>query len=128
MPAFETKRLGQNYDVIAPDGSEIHLLPILAGGSMVHCQLPVGMISQAVTHRTVEELWYVIAGKGEIWRKQGEIEEITVLEPSVSITIPLGTIFQFRNIGDTPLELILVTLPPWPGPDEAIPQQNYWER
>jgi mannose-6-phosphate isomerase-like protein (cupin superfamily) len=128
MPPFETKQLGQNFDAIAPDGSEIRLLPELAAGSMVHCQLPSGMVTQAVSHRSVEELWYVLSGKGEIWRKRGEQEEITRLEAGVAITIPLGTTFQFRNIGELPLEMILVTMPPWSGSEEAILQSNYWER
>jgi mannose-6-phosphate isomerase-like protein (cupin superfamily) len=127
MSLFETKQLGLNYDVIAPDGSEIRLLPELTGGSMAHCQLPVGAVTKAVSHRTVEELWYVLEGRGEIWRKQGSKEEITRLKAGVSISIPQGTIFQFRNIGDLPLQIILVTMPPWTGPDEAIPQQNHWE-
>ena len=127
MPSFETKRVGANYDALAPDGSQIRSLLELSGGSMVHCQLPVGTVTQAVKHRTVEELWYVLSGKGEIWRKQDGREEITLLEAGISISVPLGTSFQFRNIGDMPLEMILMTMPPWPGADEAIPQDNHWE-
>jgi mannose-6-phosphate isomerase-like protein (cupin superfamily) len=125
--AFETKKLGETRDALAPDGSEIRTLLELAGASMVHCQLPVGTVTQAVKHRSVEELWYVLSGKGEIWRKMGELEETTVLEAGVSISLPLGTTFQFRNIGEEALEMILVTVPPWPGADEAIIQENHWE-
>jgi mannose-6-phosphate isomerase-like protein (cupin superfamily) len=125
---FETKKLGENMDAHAPDGSEIRILLELAGASMAHCQLPVGAVTQAVKHRSVEELWYVLAGKGEVWRKMGELEETTVLEAGVSVTIPLGTTFQFRNIGDGLFQMILVTLPPWPGADEAIVQENHWEK
>ena len=127
MTAFESKQLGKDYDALAPDGSEIRLLPEVEGASMVHCQLGVGVVTQAVTHRTVSELWYVLAGKGEIWRKQGEKEDVTILEVGLGLSIPLGTHFQFRNIGDVPLEMILVTLPPWPGADEAILVENYWK-
>lgn len=128
MSKFDTKRVGEQADVIAPDGSEIRLLPELGAGSMAHCRLPIGMVTQAVSHHRVEEIWYVLSGKGEIWRKQDSYEETTLLEAGVSITIPVGTIFQFRNIGDEPLDIILVTMPPWAGPNDAILEENHWER
>ena len=37
------------------------------------------------------------------------------------LTIPLGTHFQFRSLGPGPLAAVAVTMPPWPGPDEAVP-------
>ena len=48
-------------------------------------------MSLAVTHRTVDELWYVLAGTGELWRRQGEREEIVPLLPHTAHSIPLGT-------------------------------------
>jgi mannose-6-phosphate isomerase-like protein (cupin superfamily) len=45
----------------------------------------------------------------------------------VSITIPTGAKFQFRNDGDEPLEAIGVTMPPWPGADEAIEVEGVWQ-
>lgn len=123
---FATKSLPHAYDVLAPDGSEIRLMPTAAGGSMVHCRLPPGGCSLAVTHRTVEELWYVLAGRGEIWRRQGEREEIGSLVAGTSLSIPLGTHFQFRNLGDGPLDIVIVTMPPWPGMDEAVRVEDRW--
>lgn len=128
MPKFDTKVVGKQVDAFAPDGSEIRLLPTLSGGSMAHCRLPVGMVTQAVQHPRVEEIWYVLSGKGEIWRKQATDEAITSLETGVSVTIPVGTIFQFRNIGNVPLDIILMTMPPWAGPEDAIKEENHWER
>ena len=67
MPAtFQSARPATHRDVLAPDGSEIRLLPQTTGGSMVHCTLPPGAVSLAVTHRTVDELWYVLSGEGEL--------------------------------------------------------------
>jgi mannose-6-phosphate isomerase-like protein (cupin superfamily) len=127
MPGFESKRIGDKVDAFAPDGSEIRLLPELAAGSMVHCRLPVGKVTQAVSHHRVEELWYILAGKGEIWRKQGSNEETTLLEPGLSLSIPLGTTFQFRNIGTEALDFIIVTMPPWAGPEDATLEENHWK-
>ncbi|MEK0082886.1 cupin domain-containing protein [Benzoatithermus flavus] len=113
-------------DVLAPDGSEIRLLPQVRGGSMVHCTLPPGGVSLAVTHRTVDELWYVLEGEGELWRRQGEHEAVVPLLPGTAHSIPLGTRFQFRNVGTEPLRLVIVTMPPWPGMDEAVRVEDHW--
>lgn len=126
MTMFETTRVPARYDVLAPDGSEIRLLPRLSGGSMVHCTLPTGGVSLAVMHRTVEEVWYVVAGEGQVWRRQGEREETIDVSPGFSLTIPLGTHFQFRNMGTESLCIIIVTMPPWPGAEEAIRVQDHW--
>ena len=75
MPAtaskpYETKTLGAAVDATAPDGTAVRLLLSLAGGSMAHFELPAGAVSHAVTHRTVEEIWFVVSGRGSIWRRQ----------------------------------------------------------
>ncbi len=123
---FATTSPAADYDVLAPDGSEIRLLPRVAGGSMVHCTLPPGAVSLAVTHRTVDELWYVVAGSGELWRRHGEREHVVPLRPHTAHSIPLGTRFQFRNPGTERLVIVIVTMPPWPGMDEAVRVPDHW--
>jgi mannose-6-phosphate isomerase-like protein (cupin superfamily) len=113
-------------DAVAPDGSEVRLLTSLAGGSFAHFTLPAGATSLAVTHRTVEEIWYFVAGEGEIWRRLGENEAVTAVAPGISVTIPLGTHFQFRASPAAPQAFVAVTMPPWPGPDEAYPVEGPW--
>ena len=113
-------------DAIAPDGSEVRLLAIGERGSMAHFRLPPGAVSRAVAHHTVEELWYFIAGRGRMWRKHGGEESIVDVEPGVSIGIPIGTHFQFRCDGDQPLEAVGVTVPPWPGMEEAYVVEGIW--
>ncbi|MBK6928747.1 MAG: hypothetical protein IPH15_14915 [Comamonadaceae bacterium] len=39
--------------------------------------------------------------------------------PGTSLSIPLGTSFHFRATGSTPFAAVGVTMPPWPGMDEA---------
>jgi mannose-6-phosphate isomerase-like protein (cupin superfamily) len=114
------------YDVLAPDGSEVRILLQLAGGSMAHFRLPPGQASQAVTHSTVEEIWYVVEGEGEMWRKHGETERIDTLTPGTCLTIPVGTHFQFRAPGTSAFAAVGVTMPPWPGMDEAVPVEGIW--
>ena len=117
--AFETKQAAVLPDVIAPDGSEVRILCGVAGGGMALFSLPPNAVAKAVVHRTVEEIWYVASGRGRIWRRHGEREEIVDLVPGVSINIPVGTRFQFHCDGEQHLVVVGVTMPPWPGGDEA---------
>ena len=115
-------------DAIAPDGSEIRLLPALQNGaaSVVHCTLPTNQTSLAISHKTVEEIWFFMKGAGEIWRATVRFESVTPVEAGDSLNIPLGTKFQFRNTGPDDLEIIIVTSPPWPSEDEAQREADYW--
>jgi len=113
--------------VVAPDGSAVTPLLGLAGGTMAEFELAPGQVSAAVTHRTVDEIWYVLRGRGEIWRRQGAREDVAPLEPGVCLTIPVGTHFQFRALADGTLTVLGITMPPWPGAaDEATPVAGPW--
>ena len=50
---MRTARLADAGTVFAPDGSRIRELVAVAGGSMVHCTLPLRAVSKAVVHATV---------------------------------------------------------------------------
>lgn len=126
-PGFESQALPTRPDLSAPDGSDVRVLLRLSGGSMAHFTLAPGATSIAVAHRTVEEIWFFLSGRGEMWRRIGEREEVTALGRGLCITIPLGTHFQFRALGAEPLVAIAVTMPPWPGADEAFPVAARWE-
>jgi len=124
--AWETHALPAAYDLLAPDGSEIRLLGRVEGGSMVHCTVRPGQTTQAVKHKTVEELWLCTAGAGELWRANDDGEQVVRLRAGTAVTIPLGTRFQFRATGPTALELVIATIPPWPGADEAVAVDGTW--
>jgi len=126
MRAFETKTLGAAPDAVAPDGTMVRLLAALSGGSFAHFELPPGAVSQAVLHRTVEEIWWFVAGRGELWRRTEKREEVVAVGPGVCATIPLGTRFQFRASAETPLAFVAVTMPPWPGDGEAEIVEGRW--
>jgi mannose-6-phosphate isomerase-like protein (cupin superfamily) len=119
--------LPRDHDVIAPDGSEVRILLSLAGGSMAHFLLPAGQTSRAVRHRTVEEIWYVLSGTGEMWQSDGNDETVSLLLPGVCVTIPAGVRFQFRCLMDTDLAAVAITMPPWPGDTEAEVVDGKWE-
>jgi mannose-6-phosphate isomerase-like protein (cupin superfamily) len=126
MNRFATAPLPAAPTVIAPDGSDVRVLLGLAAGGMAHFELGAGKTSGAVTHRTVEEIWYVVSGRGEMWRQQGQHEEIVPLAPGICLTIPLGTHFQFRAAATEAVAAVGVTMPPWPGADEAVPVTGPW--
>ena len=62
-----------------------------------------------------------------MWRLQGVRQEVVALEPGVCLSIPVGTHFQFRSLGDESLEAIGVTMPPWPGAAEAHEVEGKWK-
>jgi mannose-6-phosphate isomerase-like protein (cupin superfamily) len=123
---FKEKPVGETPDAIAPDGSEVRVLSVLSRGSMAHFRLEPGAVARAVRHANVEELWYFVAGRGRMWRKDETGESVVEVYPGLSLDIPVGTAFQFRADGDAPLEAVGVTMPPWPGPHEAIFVEGTW--
>jgi mannose-6-phosphate isomerase-like protein (cupin superfamily) len=111
-------------DAIAPDGSEIYFRVVDgARASLVEVVLRSGRTTRAVHHQTVEEVWYFLAGSGEVWLRSPDAaasETRSVVTDDV-VVIPTGWDFQFRALGDTALRFLCVTVPPWPGGHEAIP-------
>ena len=126
MSEFATLALPAAARVVAPDGSDVRVLLGLAGGTMARFELPAGSTSRAVAHRTVEEIWYVLDGRGEMWRRQAGREEVVELVPGRCLTLPRGTHFQFRASAAEPLAVLGITMPPWPGADEAFAVPGPW--
>ncbi|WP_209382744.1 cupin domain-containing protein [Rhizobacter sp. AJA081-3] len=126
MSGFATMRLPELPTVVAPDGSDVRVLLGLPAGGMAHFELAAGQVAKAVTHRSVDELWFVLAGHGQMWRRQGEREEVVALEPGVCLSIPLGTHFQFRASATEAVSAVAITMPPWPGEAEAVPVEGPW--
>jgi mannose-6-phosphate isomerase-like protein (cupin superfamily) len=125
-PPFVTRTLATEPDEMAPDGSEVRVLAATRRASTAHFLLGPGATAVAVAHHTVDEIWYVLRGSGQLWRRQGDREEIIDLVPGVSASIPLGTAFQFRAAADDALEVLGATTPPWPGDDEAFVVEGPW--
>jgi mannose-6-phosphate isomerase-like protein (cupin superfamily) len=114
-------------DAVAPDGSLVRLLVGGTRGGLAQFELAAGEVSVAQRHRTIEELWFVVEGQGRMWRKpvSGEARVVDLRE-GMSVSIPTGTHFQFRNDGRSPLRVIGATMPPWPGGDEAVRVDGPW--
>jgi len=127
MADFSIKRLPQVPDAVAPDGSSVRVLLGLAAGGMAHFELGPEQVSKAVMHRTVEELWFFLTGEGQMWRKQGGREAVDDVSAGLCLTIPQGTLFQFRSLGQQALTAVGVTMPPWPGEGEAVAVEGIWK-
>jgi len=110
-------------DDLAPDGSEIYFkVGDAERASLVEVRLAPGLVSRPVRHRTVEEIWYFVAGRGRVWRRppggEGETREVG---PGDALRIPTGWEFQFAAGDAAELRFACFTSPPWPGPEEAEP-------
>lgn len=82
----------------SPAGADIRYIMDGATGNMIHSTVPPRQINRATVHATVSEFWHVLDGAGDIWRRDDKEERITSLAPGVSIDIPAGTAFQYRNV------------------------------
>jgi mannose-6-phosphate isomerase-like protein (cupin superfamily) len=124
---WETSKPGEGPVVTAPDGSTVHPRARLDGlASFAEFVLEPGQVSAAVEHVTVQEIWYVTAGSGELWRRGFGHSEVVALVPGVCATIPLGTAFQFRA-DSAGLHVVAATVPSWPdGSDEARATTGHW--
>jgi len=117
---FDTKQISETPDVIATDGAEVRILCTTPNSSMSHFRLLPGSISHAITHLTIDEVWFIAAGAGRMWLQFDDSEEVVDLRPGLSISLPLGTSFQYRCDGDDPLDIVGVASPAWPGDGEAV--------
>lgn len=120
-------QLPSRPDAKSPAGADIRFIMDGTTGNMIHSTVPAGQINRAMLHKTVSEFWYILEGSGEIWRKDNKEERITALVKGVSIDIPVGTAFQYRNTGSTPLKFICISMPPWPGDAEAAHINGAWQ-
>ncbi|WP_150522827.1 cupin domain-containing protein [Roseibium sediminis] len=124
---MKTTKLGAVADARSPAGADIRFIMDGPTGNMIHSTVPPGQINRATRHRTVSEFWHVLEGQGQIWRRNGDGEETVDLVAGVSIDIPVGTSFQYRCTGTTPLKFICISMPPWPGDEEATYVDGVWE-
>src|SRR4030042_3807113 len=123
---MKTMMLPEHPDAKSPAGAEIRYLMDGKTGNMIHSTVPAHQVNKATVHATVSEFWYVLEGKGEIWRDNGVESCISDLVPGTSIDIPVGTAFQYRNVSDVHLKFICIAMPPWPGDSEATFIEGKW--
>lgn len=119
--------LPDHPDAQSPAGADIRFIMDGTHGNMIHSTVPPGQINRAAVHKSVSEFWYILAGDGEIWRRNHKQEQVTKLVAGVSIDIPVNTAFQYRSTGKEPLKFICISMPPWPGDHEANYVDGPWK-
>ena len=124
---MKTTTLSDQPDAKSPAGADIRFLVDGETGNMIHGTVPPFQVNRATVHATVSELWFVLGGRGEIWRDDGVESGVTTLVRGTSIDIPVGTAFQYRNLSNEELEFICVAMPPWPGDSEASYVEGRWQ-
>jgi mannose-6-phosphate isomerase-like protein (cupin superfamily) len=124
---MQTRSFPSTPDGRSPAGAEVRILIDGEAGGMIHSTVAPGQVNRATVHATVSEFWHVLAGEGEIWRRDDTGEETTVLGAGVSIDIPVGTAFQYRCTSVDPLKFLCITMPPWPGDKEATVIEGPWQ-
>ena len=124
---MKTIMLPEDPDAKTPSGADIRFLMDGDTGNMIHSTVPPHQVNKATIHATVSEFWYVLEGRGEIWRDDGIERCVTALVPGTAIDIPVGTAFQYRNVSDQELKFICITMPPWPGDSEATYIKGPWQ-
>ena len=119
--SFDTAETGRS-----PLGAHIKFIMDGKFGNVIHSTIPPGMVGKPCQFKTIEEYWHILSGNGEIWRSLDDKESFTRLEHGISINIPTGTKFQYRNLGKEPVTFICTAMPPWPGDSEAISVEGPW--
>ncbi|HSR44154.1 MAG TPA: cupin domain-containing protein [Acidimicrobiia bacterium] len=114
-------------DAFSPAGAAIRFVMDGPTGNMIRSTVPPGQINRATVHATVSEFWHVLSGRGEIWRRDDQESRTVALLPGTSIDIPVGTAFQYRNTGVEYLDFVCVSMPPWPGDEEATLVEGPWQ-
>jgi mannose-6-phosphate isomerase-like protein (cupin superfamily) len=124
---MQTRSFPSSPDGRSPAGAEIRFLIENESGGLIHATVPPGQVNRATVHATVSEFWHVLGGRGQIWRRDADGEVMTSLRAGVTIDVPVGTAFQYRCTGAEPLQFLCITMPPWPGNEEASPIEGPWE-
>ena len=129
FPPLPLSRRSEQPDVFAPDGSEIRLLTDGRHGASQEqhgrgnaaCRTAV---AAGVPPDTVEETWYILEGRGQVWRCPPDVDAASVppqeVSPGDTLVIPTGWRFQFAASPNGALRFLCHTTPPWPGEDEAV--------
>jgi mannose-6-phosphate isomerase-like protein (cupin superfamily) len=106
-----TRVLPESRSYPALSGADIRLLIQLPQGELTHASCRSGLVSKSSMLVDHYEMFYVIAGTGELWRKCPEYEGVVALRPGRWAAMPAGTHFQYRALQETTLVFLVAVLP-----------------
>lgn len=114
-------RARDDVSVVAPDGITVHpiALPNLGELSLAEGWIPPGEYG-VHTHRSLEHLTYVLAGRLTVTMGDPATGELTRLDcgPGDTIGTPPLTTLSFANPGPDLARVLFICAPPYP-PDDA---------
>ena len=99
LPQLKNSRAGAP-DTLAPDGAEIRVLLDRPQGaerlSLAEALVKPGERTACVSHRTIEEFWYILKGTGLFHRStlDGSREETAAVAPGNALLIPRAIDFM----------------------------------
>jgi mannose-6-phosphate isomerase-like protein (cupin superfamily) len=112
--SLSTRMLTDNADDVSPEGgAEIRHILASPQGDLTHAVCPAGQVAPAHHLPELHEQYYVLAGRGEIWRATAKREAVTALRPGRWVQMSAGTRFQYRANHGTSLVFLVVVLPSW---------------
>jgi mannose-6-phosphate isomerase-like protein (cupin superfamily) len=101
-------------DSVSPDGgAEIRHILASQGGDLTHAVCHAGNTSGTHHLPELDEGYFVLSGRGEIWRATDEREAVTALRPGRWVAMPGGMRFQYRANAGSSLVFLVVVLPSW---------------
>lgn len=111
-------------DVVAPDGSAIRVLMDrtrnAARLSLAEATVAPGERTLCVSHRTIEEVWYILRGAGTFHQTAPDgTRTQAAVTAGDTVLIPAGHRFWGDNPGSGELIFLCCDAPGWPGAEEA---------
>lgn len=129
MPALRTVTLSAQPGHDLPGGAgQVRPLLDFPAGDLTHRVVPAGTVSASFWMEPAQ-LFYVVAGEGELWWQQRSDAEgaTTGLLPRRSLLVPGGTRLQLRTSPDTSLVLLVASVPRWRPEHHHLADGGPWE-
>ncbi|MDF2957313.1 MAG: Mannose-6-phosphate isomerase [Candidatus Alkanophagales archaeon MCA70_species_1] len=101
---------------VTKDGSEIREFHRSENLSLAEASVPVGMRTRKHFHKTSEEIYFILEGRG-VMEVEGERAEVAAGQ---AIVIPPGKAHCIENVGDVPLRFLCHCSPPYSHEDTVL--------
>ena len=112
-------------DARSPAGAEIRYLIEGEAGGMIHSTVPAGQVNRAAVHATVERVLGCLTGQGQLWRGDRTGED-DIAEGRGFHRHPSRDRTPVSLRRTDPLLFLCITMPPWPGDQEATIIEGPW--